>query len=177
MEPLVLEGSLTPKQQFIFESQWDAFALIDALGEQSDTRIIITRGASNGSLVVPFNLPLPTTLIMQNDEEKNGKVPAEVWADKVEATLIKAPTRKLYPPKKYKDLNDWIKAIEGNVFDELQTWLTTKPETQKKTIRYVGTPHYFGMRRKILMHSLVIDGCAKVVAVCGLEAVGLGNQF
>lgn len=132
MEPLVIEGSKTPTQQFIFESQWDAFALIDALGEQSDTRIIITRGASNGGLVIPFNLKLPTTLIMQNDEEKNGKVPAEVWADKVEATLIKAPTRKLYPPKEYKDLNDWIRDIKGDVISELNTWLNSKPETQKK---------------------------------------------
>ena len=138
MQPMVIEGSEVPTKQLIFESQWDAFALLDCLGDLKDTRIIITRGASNGNLVVPFNVPLPTTLVMQNDQEKNGKVPAEQWAAKIEATLNKAPTHKIYPPKEYKDLNDWTVAmhegdtLKGDNFSVLREWLNTKPETTVK---------------------------------------------
>jgi len=132
MAPLVIEGASKLTRQYIFESQWDAFAFLDALGDQADARLIITRGASNGALVAPFNLSLPTTIVMQNDEVKNGKAPAESWALKVEATLDKTPCKKLYPPKEHKDLNDWTQALKSTKADvkgELTKWLT---ETQKK---------------------------------------------
>jgi len=132
MTPLVIEGASKPARQYIFESQWDAFAFIDAMGDQPDARLIITRGASNGALVAPFNLSMPTTIIMQNDEVKNGRAPAESWALKVEATLDKTLCKKLYPPKEHKDLNDWtqaLKSAKADVKGELTKWLT---EPQKK---------------------------------------------
>ena len=135
MQPLVIEGSTIPKRQLIFESQWDAFALIDCLGEQADTRFIITRGASNGALTAPFNTSMPTTLIMQNDEVKNGKAPAETWALKIEATLDKTPCCRKHPPEGHKDLNDWILAIKkdsGEVYNIISNWLSRQEESPVK---------------------------------------------
>jgi len=184
IEPLVIEGSSKPARQFVFESQWDAFAFLDVMGDQPDARLIITRGAGNGALVAPFNLSLPTTIIMQNDEVKSGRAPAESWALKVEATLDKTPCKKLYPPKEHKDLNDWLIALTDFYGKEksdcsklIAEWLNRQEESQKKkTTRSIGTLHCLGTHKRIPMLCLATGGYAKVVPVCGLAGVELESQ-
>jgi hypothetical protein len=119
VRPLII-GELLPGETVVhvFESQWDAFALMDKSGERSG--IIITRGASNGGLVAGV-IPQAATVYMwpQNDrqhlpEEKwptvNGiKIPpSEKWEKNV-CAHTKCAVKSAKTPAQFADLNAWTK--------------------------------------------------------------------
>lgn len=99
---------------FVFESQWDAFAMMDALNWFDENwgslcSIVITRGASKGKQIQ--NL-FPTTGVitvwMQNDKlDEKGSSPAEKWLADIVSVLRKVKVCR--PPKEFKDLNEWRK--------------------------------------------------------------------
>lgn len=103
---------------WVFESQWDAFAVIDRLGlhtapEWPHIAILITRGASNARLLQP-HIGEGKTLILwpQNDlTNENGKKPAEDWVKAIlEIAAGAMPVRRVNTPKEYEDPNAWLKA-------------------------------------------------------------------
>ncbi len=99
----------------IFESQWDAFAFMDATrwletNMASISSIVITRGAGNGKLIQNL-FPLKGDILvwMQNDpEDDKGDSPAGKWLSDIVKTI--GSIRVAYPPEPHKDLNDWLKA-------------------------------------------------------------------
>jgi hypothetical protein len=101
VRPLVI-GELVPGDTaHIFESQWDAFALMDKSGERSG--IIITRGASNGALLAEL-IPESSTVYLWPQNDAAG----EKWEKDVCAnTKATAKRAKIAPP--HKDLNDWTR--------------------------------------------------------------------
>ena len=99
---LVIGKPINDQPIHIFESQWDAFAFMDALEER--TGIIITRGCGNAKLAAVL-IPRCSTCYawLQND------VPGEKWGRELIA-LSKSAVRTVRIPKKFKDLNEWTQA-------------------------------------------------------------------
>jgi hypothetical protein len=109
-QPLVIGDPSSARETVLAESQWDLFSFMDLMGVPPDERLcfIATRGAENGkwsglcssgSLVV----------VMQNDETKNGKNPAEKWLQDVISAAV-VPVSVVRLPAGHKDLNDAQKA-------------------------------------------------------------------
>lgn len=120
-EKWIIRGKQSPwvigdhfENVLIFESQWDAFALMDATnwsnGQAAMTcSIVITRGAANGKSVQ--NL-FPTRgkiyCWTQNDTpDERGNIASEKWLTDI---LSVVPTLHVCrPPKEFKDVNDWVR--------------------------------------------------------------------
>jgi uncharacterized protein DUF3987/Toprim domain-containing protein len=115
VRPLVI-GELAPGDTVhVFESYWDALAFIDASGERSG--IIVTRGASNGTLladVIPQNAKV--YLWPQNDAA------GDKWTRDIFAHT-KATVKDVKVAAPYKDLNDWRRA--GATSDDLLAAMKT----------------------------------------------------
>jgi P4 family phage/plasmid primase-like protien len=113
--PLVIGELHSGETVHVFESQWDAFALMDKSGERSG--IIITRGAQNGKLIAGL-VPAGATVYAwkQNDELKNGTRAGDEWLKDVAGH---AGAKVVWPktPEQFKDLNDWTRA--GAAADDL----------------------------------------------------------
>lgn len=96
----------------IFESQWDAFALMDAVdwfkaSWDASCAIVITRGANKGKQIQ--NL-FPTSgkiyAWMQNDKaDDKGHVASDRWLADLVTVLRKVHVCR--PPDDFKDLNEW----------------------------------------------------------------------
>ena len=108
--PLVIGDPSTARETVISESQWDLFAFIDLMGTPPDERLcfIATRGAENGGRA-RFCTSGRLLALMQNDETKNGKNPAEKWLQDV-AAAAGVPVSVVRIPLPHKDLNDALKA-------------------------------------------------------------------
>lgn len=118
--PLVIGDPKTADSVLIFESQWDALAVMDKLGCHTPeglpgTAIIITRGASNGKLVA--GLCSPDALLYafpQNDPARSdgNLTPAEKWLrDVVGQSGCK--TLPVVTPLPHDDANVWTKTGAG----------------------------------------------------------------
>ena len=109
--PLVIGNPSTAQETVITESQWDLFSFLDLTGAKIDPRCcyIATRGAENGGKGARFCKSGRLLALMQNDETKNGKNPAEKWLQDVRAAAT-VPLSVVRIPSHYKDLNDAQKA-------------------------------------------------------------------
>jgi DNA replication protein DnaC len=107
--PLVIGELLPGDTVYVFESQWDAFAFMDASGIRDG--IIITRGASNGALVANL-IPQAATIYVwpQND------APGQKWAKDV-CAHTKCAVKSAKTPSQFADLNDWTRG--GATSDDL----------------------------------------------------------
>jgi hypothetical protein len=100
--PLVI-GELVPSKSIhVFESQWDAFAYMDAVETRSG--IIITRGASNGPLVSDL-LPEDSTVYLWTQRDAAGAKWQKDICAKTSARVMRVKI-----PEPHKDLNDWTRA-------------------------------------------------------------------
>ena len=98
----------------IFESQFDAFSLLQLVG--TDTAVLITRGASNitkargylESVLGKSSNKVAIYLWPQNDEaDDGGKTPAQKWCDGLveEFNVVYI----VDTPHEFEDLNDWLR--------------------------------------------------------------------
>ena len=114
--PLVFGDERQASRVLCFESQWDAFAVMDRLGWHladglPGTSIIITRGSENGKLVGGRCPPEAVVYaFVQNDvPNADGTIPAEKWlADVVACAGCKV--LRVATPGPHKDANDWTQA-------------------------------------------------------------------
>ena len=116
--PLIVGDLTTAGRVLVTESQWDAFAILEAIGYhegEGHAAAIITRGANSNTDFSGFDLP-QIIAVPQNDpaEKKHkttGRTPAEEWLERIRSTK-KASTRLLVAntPPEHKDANDWIRA-------------------------------------------------------------------
>lgn len=107
-------GNNQAKEVYAFESQWDALAIADIIGNESldDKLFVVTRGASNGKLVGDHAVGRKVYAFPQNDVAKpGGKIPSEEWMKDVSASC-KGSVLRVDTPKAFKDANDWC--AEGN---------------------------------------------------------------
>ena len=114
--PLII-GDARAAKAMVFESQWDAFAVMDAMGWHESTpegwAIVITRGASNER----FAAVVRGTVYAwpQNDPEKDGKCAGEVWM----ADVVAAASGEVFrvgTPREFKDANDWARSRKLDVW-------------------------------------------------------------
>jgi hypothetical protein len=101
-----------PKQasnSFVFESPWDAFAVMDKLGWHKpkgvlDTSIVITRGAGNGKLVPDLFTQKRTVYAFRQNDTAAEKWLADVCAH-AGCKVLHVAT-----PAQFKDVSDWTRA-------------------------------------------------------------------
>jgi len=117
VHPLVIGDLAGSEKAMVFESQWDALAVMDAArwheGAAEGWAVIVTRGASNGRFAGRFAGAVYAW--PQNDEEKGGKRAGEEWL----ADVVKASAGRVYrvsTPEKFADANDWTRAGAVNVW-------------------------------------------------------------
>jgi hypothetical protein len=118
-EPWLI-GQHDAKNVHVFESQWDAFAMMDTLGygngawQSERDCVLISRGASNTKKLADYIGEGQKVYIWpQNDE------PGEKWVQKV-AELAPGEVLKVNVPAAYKDAQEWLKG-EGK--EKLKTGL------------------------------------------------------
>jgi len=104
----------------IFESQWDAFAMLDKLEADNDENAgvycaYVTRGASSNTDISKLEVA-KIIVCPQNDPESKrskttGLTPAEDWSKKIQETRAKGTTYAVFEtPKEFEDANDWTRA-------------------------------------------------------------------
>lgn len=115
--PLIFGDVATAGFVLAFESQWDAFSVMDKLGWHtsnglSDTAAIVTRGSSNGKLIRGrVSRDAVVYAFKQNDEPtpKQPIPPGDAWLADLAAnagcSVLHVPT-----PAPHKDANDWTRA-------------------------------------------------------------------
>jgi hypothetical protein len=105
-------GDRESRDVYVFESQWDALAIADAIGIEGAAKkfFVVTRGASNGKLAGKFSDGKNVYAFPQNDPPKaKGKIPSEDWWENVESACEDGAVLRVRVPKKYKDANDWVR--------------------------------------------------------------------
>ena len=108
-------GDMTASCAFVFESPWDAFAVMDRLGWHRpkgipDTAVLVTRGAGNGKLVGGLFTPRTALYAFkQNDTTNDGKNAADKWLTDV-CNHAAGRVYHVATPSQFKDVNDWTRA-------------------------------------------------------------------
>lgn len=108
-----------------FESQWDAFAVMDKFGWHTgagvpDTAVFVTRGAGNGKLIRGHvNSAALVYTFTQNDTA------AQAWLADI-ASNAGCKVLNVATPTPHKDANDWTKSGATNA--DLQGAMKTAPE-------------------------------------------------
>jgi hypothetical protein len=131
--PLVVGAPIGHAAEVLaFESQWDAFAMLDKLGAHHAENAnkycaYITRGASSNTnfskLAIPKLIACPQNDPAEKASKSTGRTPAEEWLFRIQSTKHKTTEFVVFEtPSQHKDANDWIRA--------------DKP-TQEKVVRMV----------------------------------------
>jgi P4 family phage/plasmid primase-like protien len=114
-QPLVFGDIGTAATVLCFESQWDAFAVMDKLcwhlNAPAGIAVFITRGAENGKLITSQCSPGAVIYgFVQNDIPKaDGTIPAEKWLADI-AAQAGCKVMRVTTPAPHKDANDWTRA-------------------------------------------------------------------
>lgn len=115
--PLVIGNPAKANTTLLFESQWDAYGVLDRLGHHESPNYyaaVITRGASSNTDLTEVLKGAPLVIALpQNDppekKNKNGRTPAEDWLHRIKKSLPDSlDFRTAATPKEFKDLNDWM---------------------------------------------------------------------
>ncbi len=107
--PLIFGDTKTAGHVLTFESQWDAFAVMDKLGWHTSnglpgTAVVVTRGAGNGKLIAGRLAPDAICYAFtQNDP------PGKTWLAKI-AGNAGCKVLNVITPEAHKDANDWTRA-------------------------------------------------------------------
>jgi hypothetical protein len=117
---LVGAPSAHAESVLVFESQWDAFAMLDKLEAhypENATKYCayITRGASSNTnlakLAVPRIIACPQNDPAEKASKTSGRTPAEEWLFRIQASKHKNTSFSVFDtPAQHKDANDWIRA-------------------------------------------------------------------
>jgi AAA domain len=110
--PLII-GDRSAGKWIVFESQWDAGAVMEALdyhldGYEQSCAILVTRGAENGKFASMIPKDAEAVVVMQNDGEKNGRIASDDWLEEIKQHCP-ARLKVARPPAELKDCNDWLK--------------------------------------------------------------------
>lgn len=115
--PWIIGNLATAKKVMVFESQYDAIAVLDRMellrgeAEWPNVAILITRGAGNGGLAIKAAIEGKTLILWpQNDpiNERTGKSPAEEWVKAILEIAGGIPVRRVKTPEGFDDPNDWL---------------------------------------------------------------------
>jgi hypothetical protein len=110
VRPLVIGEPETADSVFLFESQWDALAVLDKMDWHKQAlpslAVIVTRGASNGKMLRDLLKHGATVYAFRQNDAA-----AEKWLLNVSgATADRARVKLVTTPAPHKDCNDWTRA-------------------------------------------------------------------
>lgn len=119
--PLVIGDPVQAGFAWVFESQWDAFSVLDALGVHEDAdsftkyfAVIITRGAGNGALAAKAAAGCKALVVWPQNDKPNprtGKIASEDWMRAIASTAPDGMTvRRVQTPQEHEDAAAWCKA-------------------------------------------------------------------
>jgi energy-coupling factor transporter ATP-binding protein EcfA2 len=119
--PLIVGAPIAHAAEVLaFESQWDAFAMLDKLGAHLAENAnkycaYITRGASTNTniskLAVPKIVACPQNDPPEKANKTTGRTPAEEWLFRIQGSKHKSTAFSVFDtPAPHKDANDWIRA-------------------------------------------------------------------
>jgi hypothetical protein len=148
--PLVIRGSGPISSCHDFESQWDAFAIMDRLElyERSDFMAIITRGATNGALVGNAELPKDVEVFIWAQED-----------GELEEHKNKAPEDR--PSER------WIKAVKESHNGACRPLLLRPPVARwhEQALRIAIVLHAGLHGARASSESLIVDTTAKAIEI------------
>jgi len=115
--PLVFGDTKAAGYVMAFESQWDAFAVMDKFGWHTgsgltDTAIFITRGAGNGKLILGQIASNAVCYAFKQNDAPTPEKPTtagDVWLAEV-ASNAGCRVLNVATPAPHKDANDWTRA-------------------------------------------------------------------
>ena len=141
VHPLIVGDLSTASRIYVFESQWDMMAALDAANYHREPKgaYLATRGAANR---LPESLPIPKAktlfAIMQNDPVKNGKVPAEDWLrglrEQRSWLVLRVDT-----PAEYEDPQAWLAGAGLESFREGLREAVKRALTETESVKGGGT--------------------------------------
>jgi hypothetical protein len=139
--PLVIGNALSAEKTMCFESQWDAFAVMDAMGWHNKIPkgwlVLVTRGASNGRFA---SRAFGTVYAWpQNDPEKGGKRAGEEWMNDV-ASHAPAELFRVNTPAQYKDANDWARTEKMDAWASIGAAVAVEKATESKPAQETKKP-------------------------------------
>jgi hypothetical protein len=119
--PLLVGATIAHAAEVLaFESQWDAFAMLDKLGahlaENSNKYCAyVTRGASTntnlGKHAIAKLIACPQNDPPEKASKTTGRTPAEEWLFRIQGSKHKSTAFSVFDtPPQHKDANDWIRA-------------------------------------------------------------------
>ena len=138
--PLDFGDTKTAGYILTFESQWDAFAVMDRLGWHTsnglpDTAVFITRGAANGKLIAGQVSPDAVCYAFKQNDVPTPKKPmpaGDEWLADV-ASNAGCHVLNVATPAPHKDANDWTRA--GASEADLQAAMKAAKPVQPKPRR------------------------------------------
>lgn len=124
--PLIINDIENATHTLAFESQWDAFAILDKLKAHEPENAgryaaIITRGATSNTDFSKYEIEHLIACPQNDPEEKRskttGRTPAEEWLFQIQTTRKRTTQFSVADtPKEHKDANDWIRADDPDHF-------------------------------------------------------------
>jgi hypothetical protein len=134
--PLVFGNPKAAGKILAFESQWDAFAIMDKFGWHtsnglSDTAVIITRGAGNGKLITGQVSPDAVCYAFKQNDVPTPEKPTpagDVWLADL-ACNAGCEVLNVATPAPHKDANDWTR-VEATDADLQDAMKSAKPVKQ-----------------------------------------------
>lgn len=127
-----------------FESQWDAFAMLDKLGAHhaenaSKYCAYITRGASTNTnlskLAIPKLIACPQNDPPEKASKTTGRTPAEEWLHRIQTSKHKNTAFSVFDtPPQHKDANDWIRADKPTSEQVIALFLEAKNPLLKSVL-------------------------------------------
>lgn len=136
-----------------FESQWDAFAVLDRLNAHLPENAgiyaaLVTRSATSNTDISKFATPNLIACPQNDPREKNGKpnvnkegrTPSEEWLHRIQSSRNKISSFSVFEcPEKHKDQNDWIRADNPDHFDVFSKVIDGAKNPILKSTRSVST--------------------------------------
>ena len=135
-----------------FESQWDAFSVLDKLhAYESENASLysayITRSATSNTDISKLAIPSIIAVNQNDPEEKNGKpnvnkegrTPSHEWLHRIQTSRNKITQFAVFePPAPHKDANDWIRCDQPDHFEVFKRVIEDAKNpilTSAKTVR------------------------------------------
>ncbi len=142
--PLVFGDAKAAGFILAFESQWDAFAVMDKFGWHTsnglpDTAVLVTRGAGNGELIAGRLSPDAVCYAFKQNDQPTPKKPipaGDEWLADV-ASYAGCRVLNVATPTPHKDANDWTRA--GATADDLRAAVNSGKAVQTVPVKIAVT--------------------------------------
>lgn len=155
--PLIIGSPVHALHTLAFESQWDAFAVLDKLGahEPDNSGIYaayITRSATSNTDIAKHAITHLIAVNQHDPKEKKGKdgvvrqntnkegrTPSEEWLHRISSSRNKITQFAVFePPNGHKDANDWIRAESPSHHDVFKRVIEDARNPILRTTKSVG---------------------------------------